>query len=488
MGDETPVEKLPVVVRAEGVTPAERYLQRLCEHSFLSLWSYPSLYRDQKVGSKGDGKELCDLLVVFGDDILIFSDKCCAFPNTGDVGLDWCRWFRKAVMESAKQAWGAERWLREHPDRIFIDRGCTERFPLDLPLAERMRVHHIIVAHNVADRCRAYFGGRSSGTLMFTSDLIGKDHYGDPSTCQPFTVGWLDTGRNFVHVLDDASLHILLTARDTITDFVAYLRAKEELLSDFRARGIVFSYAGEEDLLANYLLTMKGDGHGFSFPNGYDSIALDEGDWVEFQSSPQRAAQIAADRISYSWDALIQKFNENILGGTSHFTTNPRIAEREKTMRFFAREPRVQRRMLADALLSFMETTGQQQRGTRIMQPSYPGDPHYCFLLLPKGQGQSEEQYREFRRGFLGILCQVTKVVCPEALDIVGLATETNIASDTRSEDALYFDARNWNEELEAQARKWQQEHKLLVNLSKFEGKVSEFPVPAGLRITAPGP
>ena len=30
---------LPVVVRAQGVTLAELYLQRLCERSFLSLWS-----------------------------------------------------------------------------------------------------------------------------------------------------------------------------------------------------------------------------------------------------------------------------------------------------------------------------------------------------------------------------------------------------------------------------------------------------------------
>jgi hypothetical protein len=111
---------LQVAIRAEGVTPAERYLQRLCDRSFLSLWSYPGVFRDQKAdGKKGDGKELCDLLVVCGDDILIFSDKSCKFPDSGDIQLDWCRWFKKAVMESAKQVWGAERWLREFPDGSF---------------------------------------------------------------------------------------------------------------------------------------------------------------------------------------------------------------------------------------------------------------------------------------------------------------------------------------------------------------------------------
>jgi hypothetical protein len=40
------------VVRADGLNPAERYLQRLCERTFLRLWSYPGVYRDQKGGER----------------------------------------------------------------------------------------------------------------------------------------------------------------------------------------------------------------------------------------------------------------------------------------------------------------------------------------------------------------------------------------------------------------------------------------------------
>jgi hypothetical protein len=221
MSDPAPASRLPIVVRAQGVTETERYLQVLCERSFLSLWSYPGVFRNQKKGGKGDGKELCDLLVVFGDDVLIFSDKSCAFPETGDIQVDWSRWFRKAVMKSAEQVWGAERWIREYPDRIFLDRACAHPLPLDLPPASRMRIHRIVVAHNVADRCAASLGGGSSGTLMFDSGLTDQDQ-------KPFCVGWIDAARSFVHVLDDASLDILLGTRDTITDFVGYLRWKED--------------------------------------------------------------------------------------------------------------------------------------------------------------------------------------------------------------------------------------------------------------------
>lgn len=348
---------------------------------------------------------------------------------------------------------------------------------MELPQADRICVHQIVVAHNVADRCAAHFGSSNSGTLIFNSDLRGADHYGDLSSCCPFEVGWLDHGRRFVHVLDDASLDILLTTRDTITDFIDYLKAKEELLHLFKDHGVRFCYTGEEELLANYLLTLEGNGHGFSFPDGYNAIAIPEGDWAWFQSSPQRAAQTAADRISYAWDALIEKFNANVLGGTSFHTTNPRVADRERLLRFLAREPRVRRRLLSESFIDMLRRTGASQRATRIMFPSNPGDPYYCFLLLPKRSGQTDDDYRKVRRELLLMLCAITKIVCPEALDIVGIATETGIETEPRSEDAVSLDARHWTEEMDAEARRAQQTTGLLTNLTKFKDKVAEFPM-----------
>ena len=76
------------ISKQEGVTDSERRLSRLCHWSFLSLWSYPGVFRDQGNKAGCDGKEICDLLVVCGEDILIFSDKDCHFPNTGTIDLD----------------------------------------------------------------------------------------------------------------------------------------------------------------------------------------------------------------------------------------------------------------------------------------------------------------------------------------------------------------------------------------------------------------
>ena len=118
--EERPKRHRPPVVKAEGVTPSERYLASVADKSFLNLWSYPTPFRDQQKSDQGDGKELCDLLVVCGRYIVIFSEKTIAWPN-GDLILAWSRWAKRAVRDSAKQAKGAERWITQFPDRIFLD-------------------------------------------------------------------------------------------------------------------------------------------------------------------------------------------------------------------------------------------------------------------------------------------------------------------------------------------------------------------------------
>ena len=141
----------PAIERAAGKTKSERYLTSLAERSFLDLLSYPNVFVDRRSnGGKSDGKELCDLLVVCGDHVLIFSDKSIAWPAVDDPELAWSRWFRRAVKKSADQVRGAERWITKHSDRLFLDPACSKPFPIELPPADRRRVHAIVVALGVA--------------------------------------------------------------------------------------------------------------------------------------------------------------------------------------------------------------------------------------------------------------------------------------------------------------------------------------------------
>ncbi len=458
---------------SEGVTPTERYLKKLCDRTFLSLWSYAGIFRDQGINAIGEGKEVCDLLVVFENHIIIFSDKDCAFPNTGNLELDWSRWFRRAVLKSAEQVWGAERWIKKYPNRLFLDRACTKLFPIDFPSTTTATFHRIVVAHDVSRVCKERFGG--SGSLMIDSTLTGKklDVHIDDEFMMPFSVGQIDPAKGFVHVLDDTSLDIVLRTLDTITDFVHYLTRKEILICN---ENFAVHAAGEEELLALYLSEIDNEGeHDFIFQPGLTGVAITEGHWEHFLNSPERKSQLQANQISYAWDNLIEVFNKHILSGTSHFADPPSIRNQEKLIRFLAREPRTRRRMLARSLIELIEKTPKTHKATRLIFPSKPGDPYFVLLLLPHLPTVPFEEYREVRRNLLIWCCMVVKSKFPESLDIVGIATESG-RGDSGSEDAIYLDARTWTQEQQAEARSLQEELGLLRNVTRFESKEYEYP------------
>lgn len=461
-----------IIHRSEGVTDAERYLVKLCDRSFLRLWSYPGVYRNQAAG-KGSivGKEVCDLLVVFENHILLFSDKYCEFPNTGNIDLDWSRWARRAILESAEQLYGAERWIKAYPDRLFLDHECKQLFPIELPNPNSAKFHRILVAHGASNRCQQELGG--SGSLMINSEIIGKDHLRKiEDGGMPFAVGQVDPKRGYVHIFDDTSLDIVMTTLDTISDFAAYLEKKEKLLG----RMIDVGAAGEEELLAFYLKDLNDEGeHDFVISSDPNAFFLSEGFWDHFTNSPERISQIEANKISYAWDALIEQFITHIINGTQYYRNLSDPSSPDKVVRCLARESRTRRRMLIRSLFELIEKNPKSYKATRVVSPSKPGDPYYVFLLLPHLTGIPEAEYRKVRRNLLEAYCMVTKLTFPEAQDIVGIATESG-TEDYRSEDALYLDARNWTADQQAEAQSLQNDLGLLRQVDKFASKEYEYP------------
>lgn len=453
---------------AGGLTDSERYLTALSDRTFLSLWSYPNPHRDQGAGHKG--KEICDLLVLFEKHVIIFSDKHCEFPDSGNLDVDWARWYRKAIEKSAHQLWGAERWIRSYPRRVFVDSKCERPFPLPLTPSD-LYFHRIVVAHGAAERCKKELGG--SGSLMIGSSTVGDEHkLPIKEGGIPFMVGQVDPLKGYVHVLDDTTLDILLQTLDTVADFVAYLTKKEQFLKT----GRFLSAAGEEELLAYYLTHLNDrDEYDFTFDPKFNAVSLDEGFWRDFKDSPERGRQRKANEVSYLLDHIIERCTHHFLRGTSEFMSDPTLASQELILRFFAREPRVRRRMLASAIVEMIETTGPGMRRLRVMAPSRPGDPYFVFLVAPFHKKYSYQLNRDVRRGFLEACCGVVRLDFPDALDIVGFATET-LDAGGRSEDYLYFDAREWTEKMAEQARRDKKALNILTRATRLEDTVYDYP------------
>jgi len=417
--------------RSSGSTRTERFLARLAEDTFLSLWSYPNLYRKS-------GKELCDLLVVFGNHIIVFSDKESSFHSTKSLAVAWNRWFRKSVKDSATQLWGAERSLRTNPKELYLDVRASKPYPFALPEPLNWKIHLVAVANGISGPCVSAFGG--SGTLMFRNTVQGLDQHTDP-----FTIGELDPSSTFVHVFDDVSLQYVMKLMDTVSDFTSYLEKRERFLRS----NVLVNSAGEEELLSFYMKNLNAKGeHDFVLPPEVNALTLTEGLWHAFENSPERKAQVEADKISYNWDSLINVFGRHALAGTSERTFPVGVGTTEKIMRFLASQSRLRRRVLASAFLDLIASTPPDKMKFRFIAAKQDDGVFFAFLVFPVMEDKPYEDYRKVRVEALGCYCKTLRLRIPDAKDIIGIATESGrMLRAEGSEDAIYLDGRVWTEE-----------------------------------------
>ena len=476
------------VIRNTGTTDSERYLAQLGERSFLNLWSYPNAYIDKKADGKGDGKELCDLLVVCGDHVLIFSDKTIGWPGGEDGQLAWKRWYKRAIAKSVDQIRGAERWINKFPERIFLDTRCTQPLPIKIPPPERRKVHGIVVALGAGEECKAFFG-EGVGSLMIVPTIKGEEHW-QTDIVAPFAIGDVDPEGSFIHVLDDVSLEVVMRELDTISDLTSYLTKKEALIRS----GKLVVAGGEEDLVAYFMSHMNSEGeHDFTKPDGShlgpnDKIGLETGIHAALIKNPQYIAKKIADRNSYVWDSLIEAFTKHMLAGTSIVSEgqSSELAEHEQSVRHMAVVPRYGRRLLGDAILDALELGRTADRFTRGIVPG-PTERNqsigffFMTLALPKTElKRGYEQYRTTRRRMLEIYALAFLKMHPKLERVVGIATEPPSESQSHgsSEDLILAEMPEWTPEMLAYLEEGKKVYNIAQpgNIKEHEVHSSEFP------------
>lgn len=454
------------MIEVRGYTESERELGKLCKKSFLSIWSHQNLFTDRGSNSRNrQGKELCDLLVICGNDIIIFSDKQCSYPNSGDEILDWRRWYKKSIKESSDQIFGAEKWIREHPDRIFVDSLCRHKFPYDIPSAEEMRVHRVAVALGAGSRAAAYFGVGSSGSLMLETNIIGDAHF--DIQAKPFRVGHVNPEKGFIHVLDDYTINIILRELDTIHDFVEYLRAKE----DFFLSKYYLLIPGEEELLAIYLDSMLQEK---KFPPdqiispavkaGAEAIQISEGFWIDFQKGPLAELRDTLRSNSAFYDALIEHFAGHLRAGTLAYGDAADYRSHEKNLRFLAAEPRASRYLISYTWRKKIASTPRNVR-TSISIVSRWTKALIILLLFPRSVGQSDRDYRNERQSALIAYAHVSKMLRPDQRFIVCIGIEPGLMKVRRTEDLMSFDFEDWSSDDDEDARRIQLEMNVLTDV-----------------------
>lgn len=432
--------------KGRGLTPSEQILADLCERSFLSLWSYPNLFRKP-------GKELTDLLVVFGDDVILFSDKSCAFPKKGDELLDWKRWFRRSIFESAEQITKAETCILRTPKEAYLDARATQRIPLELPPADRIRFYRVLVALNAGDRCQAATGFRT----LKVSPSIHDDE-------RPFTVGCLSNTNGWIHVFDDVTLPVVLSELSTVADFLEYLRKKEDLYD-----GDMFASSHSElDLLAFYLWNNR------SFPEPAGAWNMDPGLWQIVEKDPQFLAARKANEVSAFWDRLIERLNGLYMREELEHGNDHKMSDHERMLRIMAGETRFTRRLLSNWILERAQKAKDGYVGSLLASPKE--DVLYVLLIGPGDGGANHEHYRKVRSEQLLARCHAAKAAQPDRRLILGIGLDAMGVKGT-SEDFILLDTANWTPEQIGEAEKLRQELKIFVSPA---GRLreDEYPVP----------
>lgn len=439
--------------RSFGLTESERLLADLCERSFLRLWTYPNLF-------KKPGNELVDLMVVFKDDLLLFSDKSCHFPRTGNPDLDWRRWFKNAIAHSSHQLQQAEHWIRSRPSEIFLDAKCSERLPLTLPSMDRARIHRLCVVTGAAERCAE----KGLPGLGLDVSVTGAE--------MPFTVGRVRKDeRTWLHVLDERSLSILLSELSTTKDFMDYLVAKIDLLKSETFRGA----ACEADLLGRYLW------HGRTFPSEDVPYVVTSGLWEQLETNPAFLAGRRENAISMLWDRLIERFSEHFINSTLETGNELETSEFEPVVRIMAAESRLRRRVLSKAILQRAQTAKVQATPIATILPSEDPQVIYVTLIVPVMSDDYSSQ-RNIRKERLHMRCLAAKIVRPDTKYVLGIGLDA-MGSNGSSEDFILIDTTGWDDDMFLYARSIREKLGLFMPGTVTESVQSEDEYPGGVNI-----
>lgn len=450
----------------KGYNDSEKYLAAICERTFLSLYSYPNVF-----GKREPAMELCDLLVVVGDDIIIFSDKSCAYGKHPNPETNWSHWVRNAIFNSKKQLVGAEKTIRNFPNEIYLDAKKAEKFPIPISITNATRFHLILTAHGTREACQNAFGGR--GSLMLDTTIKSQS---DHKEC--FRIGDISEGKTFIHIFDDATFEVLLTTLDTVTDFVDYLTKRRKFLTS----GFTAFATGEEQLLAKYLKTMNLDGeHDFDYPpdDSFDGLFLEEGFWENFYESELYLKKMEADKISRFWDNLIEEFSKHARNGTQDYVSSGGFFDAEFAIRFLAKESRFSRRTLSNQFIEILSLPLKPNaRRIRMSELRLSTGLVYIFGSFPhrNPKKQTLRQYRDFRRDVLESYSYVARLLQPAAKFVIAIGMESGLDTSKQSEDLICFDCSSWNDDLQRHAFELHSVHRLLKTTTRFEQNYSEYP------------
>ena len=379
-------------------TKAEKIVHDLATKIFLIDWCFlnPTL---------PNNKELCDLLVVFDDTAIIWQIK--------DLKLDKNGKYKKAeVDKNLRQLAGARRQLFNLKTPIYLKNA---RRSVDTSKIQQVFLISVLL-------------GEGEDFFSFVDEIKDKK----------------------VHVFTRDFTQIVLNELNTVSDFVEYLKAKEQFIDTDKSLVII---GGEEEFLAFYLMNDRS----FKRFAEADHIMIQDGSWEHLQNKPEYKAKKKEDEISYGWDSIINRAHE----GSEKY---------ELVARELARPNRFQRRYLSKVFFEAHVLAHKDEKHD-LFRRIMPGDGiTYCFLF------QDDPEPRNNRKAMLTAICWIARGKYQQNKKVLGIATEMKIRP-TCSHDFVLMNLPTWTEENQKNMEQLQKDTGIFVNPIVGYTHEDEYPV-----------
>lgn len=414
-----------------SVNESEARLADLTRHTFLSMWSYQSPFYEE-------GKELCDVLIVFGDDVIIISDKAISYAKDKLPEVAWRRWYRKAVLASVRQLQGALKTIKSTPEIIHIDAKVSSPFPLEFPDPALARYHLIAVAHGAEAACATHTGKPS----LAVDSMLPADGRA------MFTAGSLFPG--FVHVVNRTALDAIFECFDTAADLVRYLGSKEELFKKRHVR-----LAGEEDLVALYMAGRR--------PNGWAPLDgllasvtkgtgnMPGGFWTQLKADPTFARRKSTLAPSYFVDDVIEQLAHEYTHGRLLTNQDKGLAYHASAFQTLASESRMGRMLMVQGVLNVLAEDPRTFWSVVVESADFPTIVYVWMIYPIVDEGVSDDDLEAQVGNELSAYVLVAMSKFPKAQRVFGIALPN--AMDSRTSRVFRLCGReDWDDDLQKEA------------------------------------
>lgn len=333
------------------VTKSEKNITDITRNSFLNYWTIPNPFKKQN-------EELCDVLIVFQNNIILISDKerdskeKSFSKEIEDIKKKW-RNFGKPLRHSKNQLFEAKEWIINNPEEIYFDNMCRNKIPVKIIINQNTKFHMITTVSNWSD-IAIHFLNNDGSLKINTSErfLNCKERY-------EFTLQNLFKEDIFLHMFDEINLNLIFKELDTIPDFLDYLNERENFFKECKDKNITIQSNSESNLLGQYLLGLQDKNRNriLFFDKDYinDSLYIFEDNIYE--KSKQTQQEIKFDEvknISYLIDAIIT--NMSAIGSRGlkfiDITQEEEINLREG-LEYLVSLDRIHRKEISEAIYQF---------------------------------------------------------------------------------------------------------------------------------------